>query len=149
MKIKLLLNQNNLFILEDLESKHRFKVFTFCVGTGKTITGIAVTGALFKSGRIRRALVVAPLSILGVWDEEFSKFAGFDYTLAVLTGGFIGDDAGNAPQRISTAKQGRCLRTSSRTCCRRSTRRSTRRITFLAAIDFSPKINYNINKFMI
>ncbi|MGI6121335.1 MAG: DEAD/DEAH box helicase [Saccharofermentanales bacterium] len=56
------------------------------MGTGKTITGIAVTGALYKSGRIRRVLVVAPLSILGVWDEEFAKFAGFDYTLAVLTG---------------------------------------------------------------
>jgi len=56
------------------------------MGTGKTITGIAVTGALYKSGRTRRVLVVAPLSILGVWDEEFAKFAGFDYTLAVLTG---------------------------------------------------------------
>jgi len=56
------------------------------MGTGKTITGIAVTGALYKSGRIRRVLVVAPLSILGVWDEEFAKFAGFDYTLAVLSG---------------------------------------------------------------
>lgn len=56
------------------------------MGTGKTITGIAVTGSLYKSGRIRRVLVVAPLSILGVWDEEFAKFAGFDYTLAVLTG---------------------------------------------------------------
>jgi hypothetical protein len=26
------------------------------------------------------------LSILGVWQEEFSKFADFDYTLAVLSG---------------------------------------------------------------
>jgi SNF2 family DNA or RNA helicase len=31
-------------------------------------------------------LVVAPLSILGVWDEEYRKFADFDYTLAVLSG---------------------------------------------------------------
>jgi SNF2 family DNA or RNA helicase len=31
-------------------------------------------------------LVVAPLSIVGVWQEEFAKFAGFDYTLAVLEG---------------------------------------------------------------
>jgi SNF2 family DNA or RNA helicase len=30
--------------------------------------------------------VVAPLSIVGVWCEEFAKFAGFDYTLAVLEG---------------------------------------------------------------
>lgn len=56
------------------------------MGTGKTITSIAVAGALYQAGRIRRLLVVAPLSILGVWDEEFLKFAGFDYTLAVLAG---------------------------------------------------------------
>lgn len=56
------------------------------MGTGKTITSIAVTGALYQAGKIRRVLVVAPLSILGVWDEEFAKFAAFDHTLAVLTG---------------------------------------------------------------
>lgn len=31
-------------------------------------------------------LIVAPLSILGVWDEEFRKFADFDYTLSILSG---------------------------------------------------------------
>ena len=31
-------------------------------------------------------LIVAPLSILGVWEEEFQKFAAFPYALAVLTG---------------------------------------------------------------
>lgn len=31
-------------------------------------------------------LVVAPLSILGVWQEEFAKFADFEYVLAVLSG---------------------------------------------------------------
>lgn len=56
------------------------------MGTGKTITSVAITGALYKAGRIRRVLVVAPLSILGVWDEEFDKFAAFGYTLAVLSG---------------------------------------------------------------
>jgi SNF2 family DNA or RNA helicase len=56
------------------------------MGTGKTITSIAVTGALYQAGRIRRVLVVAPLSILGVWLEEFEKFADFDYNLAILEG---------------------------------------------------------------
>lgn len=56
------------------------------MGTGKTITSIAVAGALYQAGRIRRLLVVAPLSILGVWREEFEKFADFDYSLAVLEG---------------------------------------------------------------
>ena len=31
-------------------------------------------------------LIVAPLSILGVWRDEFEKWADFDYTLAVLEG---------------------------------------------------------------
>lgn len=56
------------------------------MGTGKTITSIAITGALYRAGRIRRVLVVAPLSIVGVWDEEFAKFAAFEYSLAVLNG---------------------------------------------------------------
>jgi len=56
------------------------------MGTGKTITSIAVAGALYEAGKIRRVLVVAPLSILGVWREEFEKFADFDYSLAVLEG---------------------------------------------------------------
>jgi SNF2 family DNA or RNA helicase len=56
------------------------------MGTGKTITSIAVAGALYQAGKICRVLVVAPLSILGVWREEFAKFADFDYSLAVLEG---------------------------------------------------------------
>ena len=60
--------------------------FLMEMGTGKTITSIAVTGALYLADKIRRVLIVAPLSIVGVWDEEFQKFADFDYVLAVLSG---------------------------------------------------------------
>lgn len=56
------------------------------MGGGKTITSIAVAGALYQFGKINRILIVAPLSILGVWDEEFEKFADFPYTLTVLKG---------------------------------------------------------------
>ena len=56
------------------------------MGTGKTITSVAIAGALWNAGRIRRLLVVAPLSILGVWEDEFAKFAAFEYSLAVLEG---------------------------------------------------------------
>ncbi len=55
-------------------------------GTGKTLTSIAIAGALLRQGRIRRLLIVAPLSILGVWEDEFAKFAAFDYALTVLRG---------------------------------------------------------------
>ncbi len=56
------------------------------MGTGKTITSIAIAGALWLTGRIKRVLIVAPLSILGVWEEEFDKWADFPYTLQLLTG---------------------------------------------------------------
>ena len=56
------------------------------MGTGKTITSVAIAGALWNAGRISRLLVVAPLSILGVWEDEFAKFAAFDYSLAMLEG---------------------------------------------------------------
>jgi SNF2 family DNA or RNA helicase len=56
------------------------------MGTGKSLTAIAITGALYQAGRIHRTLIVAPLSILGVWQEEFDKFAGFPFVLNVLSG---------------------------------------------------------------
>lgn len=56
------------------------------MGTGKTLTTIAVAGKLYLSRKITRMLIVAPLSIFGVWQEEFQKFANFSYSLAVLNG---------------------------------------------------------------
>ena len=56
------------------------------MGTGKTLTTIGVAGTLYQRGYIKRLLIVAPLSITGVWREEFEKFADFPYTLTVLTG---------------------------------------------------------------
>ncbi len=50
------------------------------------MTSIAIAGALWNAGRIQRLLIVAPLSILGVWQDEFAKFAAFDYSLAMLEG---------------------------------------------------------------
>jgi len=55
-------------------------------GTGKSLATIAVAGRLFLDQKIERVLVVAPLSILGVWQEEFRKFADFEYSLIVLNG---------------------------------------------------------------
>ena len=56
------------------------------MGTGKTLTTIAIVGRLWQEKRVQRLLVVSPLSILGVWEEEFRKFADYDYSLAVLEG---------------------------------------------------------------
>lgn len=60
--------------------------FLMEMGTGKSLSAIAVMGRLWLSHKITRALVVAPLSILGVWTDELSKFADFEYTATVLTG---------------------------------------------------------------
>lgn len=56
------------------------------MGTGKTITSVAIVGALWKAKHIQHLLVVAPLSIVGVWEDEFQKFAAYDYSLEVLSG---------------------------------------------------------------
>ena len=60
--------------------------FLMDMGTGKTITTIAVAGTLSGEGQIKKLLVVCPKSIVHVWEQEFEKFADFDYNLAVLDG---------------------------------------------------------------
>ena len=47
---------------------------------------MAIAGCMYQFGKIDRLLIVAPLSILGVWQEEFEKFADFPYSLTVLKG---------------------------------------------------------------
>ncbi len=54
------------------------------MGTGKTLTAIAVAGRLYLTGKARRALIVAPLSIVGVWQEEFARYAAFDHTITIV-----------------------------------------------------------------
>ncbi len=56
------------------------------MGTGKTITTIAVAGALAHKHKIHNLLVVCPKSIVDVWQQEFDKFAAFPYSAAVLDG---------------------------------------------------------------
>ena len=56
------------------------------MGCGKTIVSIAIAGALYKAGKIKRVVIVAPLSILSVWSEELDKFAAYDYSVVILKG---------------------------------------------------------------
>ena len=74
------------FGMSDERPKSRGTALLMEMGTGKTITSIAIAGAMYQHSRIRRVLIVAPLSILGVWEEEFAKFAAFPYSLTVLQG---------------------------------------------------------------
>jgi SNF2 family DNA or RNA helicase len=56
------------------------------MGTGKTVTAIASMGCMYNEGLVRRALIVAPLSVLSVWEDEIRKYAAFQNTVTVLTG---------------------------------------------------------------
>ena len=60
--------------------------FLMDMGTGKTITTIAVAGTLSRMHKITNLLVVSPKSIVSVWQQEFEKFADFPYSLVVLDG---------------------------------------------------------------
>ncbi len=56
------------------------------MGCGKTITSIAIAGILHEHRHIKKILITAPLSILGVWEQEFARFADFPYQLTILKG---------------------------------------------------------------
>lgn len=79
--------------------------FLMDMGTGKTITTIALAGTLHHKHKITQMLVVCPKSIVDVWEQEFEKFADFPYQLAVLDG----TSAKKADMGISFLKQANVL----------------------------------------
>lgn len=58
----------------------------FEMGCGKTLTAIAIMGALYRQRRITRVLVVAPSSVCSVWPHDLAAFAAFPYEVRVLLG---------------------------------------------------------------
>lgn len=58
----------------------------FEMGLGKSLTSIAILGAGWRAGAIRRVLVVAPASVCPVWAEEAGKYADFPVDARVLAG---------------------------------------------------------------
>lgn len=58
----------------------------FEMGCGKTLTTIAVAGALYNLGKINRVLVVAPTSVCSVWPHDLNQFATFPWEARVLLG---------------------------------------------------------------
>ena len=55
-------------------------------GCGKTLTAIAVIGRGFLDGHIQRALIIAPLSVVPVWQQEFAEYADFPFEVRILSG---------------------------------------------------------------
>ena len=56
------------------------------MGCGKTYITIAIIGILYQFGLVNRCLIVAPFSLLGVWEEEILKFADYPVNITVLKG---------------------------------------------------------------
>ena len=56
------------------------------MGCGKTLTAIAITGAAFLKGKVKKLLVVAPASVVPVWSKEFDNFADFPYMVGTMQG---------------------------------------------------------------
>lgn len=58
----------------------------FEMGCGKTITAIAIMGALWRYGKVKKVLVVAPSSVCGVWPKEMEEMADFPFEATVMAG---------------------------------------------------------------
>lgn len=58
----------------------------FEMGCGKTLTAIAIMGALYQRGKVHRALVVAPTTVVPVWPEEMEEKANFPFVAATMLG---------------------------------------------------------------
>jgi SNF2 family DNA or RNA helicase len=61
--------------------------FLFEMGCGKTLTAIAVMGALCQRGKIQRVLIVAPSTVVPVWPKELESMADFPFISCVMLGG--------------------------------------------------------------
>ena len=64
--------------------KHQIQGFNLCmqnngygllfdVGLGKSLTAVAVAGARYLKGEVKKVLIVCPLAVLSVWEREFNN----------------------------------------------------------------------------
>lgn len=56
------------------------------MGCGKTLTAIAIMGALWEKKVVERVLVIAPTSVVAVWPKELDEYAAFPVTCRTLLG---------------------------------------------------------------
>ena len=72
--------------LDNRPPGHKGFGLLFEMGLGKTLTAIAVMGAMYKRGFIQRVLVVAPATVCPVWPGDFKEFAAYPYQISMLMG---------------------------------------------------------------
>lgn len=51
-------------------------------GTGKTITSLKILGNWYKRDKVNNLLILAPKSVLTVWEDEIEKFLSIPYTIS-------------------------------------------------------------------
>lgn len=73
------------FALKKLESNNCCALL-MDMGLGKSLTSIAIIGDLYKQQKIEKALIICPSSIISVWQEEFNKFADYEYNIESIIG---------------------------------------------------------------
>lgn len=56
------------------------------MGCGKTLTAIAIAGALWEQKKVSRVLVVCPASVFVSWEQDFASFAAYPYYIQTLSG---------------------------------------------------------------
>ena len=59
------------------------------MGTGKTLTEVAILGRRYLDGDLQRVLIVAPSSVVPVWPREFETFAAFPTDVRPLEGSVV------------------------------------------------------------
>jgi len=50
------------------------------------LTAIAIAGAGYQMGYLKRVLIVAPTSVCAIWQKEFQDYAAFPYVIHTLLG---------------------------------------------------------------
>lgn len=76
----------DLFGLTSFEEKSSGAALLMEMGTGKSLVGVSIAGILSGFSLIDRVLIVCPLSIMGVWEDELSRFADYPYSVTLLRG---------------------------------------------------------------
>jgi len=56
------------------------------MGTGKSLTSIAIMGEMYERALIDKVLIVAPGSVCSVWPKELEEYAAFRYQVSMLMG---------------------------------------------------------------
>ena len=73
-------------VSQEMNLKNKGFGLLFEMGCGKTLTSIAIMGALHQEGKIDRVLIVAPTSVVAVWPHELADFADYPFTVEMLLG---------------------------------------------------------------